>query len=145
MNQNNKNPPPATDNKGSGTAGVLQLNVRYETWDGREQYGGLMFHMSGMIKPVKKQTEMNITHILHQSDGDPVNKDWLLLDSQFNITVFYNPKFLHNIKTANSILTVHCNAGASKTKLISDFLGYETVWFLPNRITNILFLAQVVR
>jgi len=30
-NQNNTNLTPVSDNKGSGTAGVLQLNVGYET------------------------------------------------------------------------------------------------------------------
>jgi len=101
--------------------------------------------MSEMIKPVKKQTELNVALIPQQSDGDPVNKDWLLLDNQSTITVFYNPKFLCDIRTRNSILTVHCNAGATKIKLIDDLLGYGTVWFLPNEIMNILSLVQVVK
>ena len=40
-------------------------------------------------------------HILKQSKGSAVSKDWILLDSQSTVNVFYNSRFLRNIRKVN--------------------------------------------
>ncbi len=55
-----------------------------------------------------------------------VNKNWLLVDSQSMVDQIANPALLKNIRKEDSMMTVHCNAGSTSTKLERD-LGRMTV------------------
>jgi hypothetical protein len=83
--------------------------------------------------------------VLNQAGDGKIDEDWVLLDSQSTCDVFYNPKFLSNIRDTEdgSEMHIHCNAGIVVVKTIGDLAGYGTVWFYPDRIANILSLALV--
>lgn len=76
------------------------------------------------------------------NDGK-VSKDWILLDNQSTVDVFYNPRLLRNIRQSEKGMEIHCNAGTTTTRMIGDFPGYGTVWFHPDGIANILSLSRV--
>jgi hypothetical protein len=40
-------------------------------------------------------------------------------------------------------MQIHCNAGVTTTNQIGDLQGYGTVWYHPEVIATILFLARV--
>jgi hypothetical protein len=70
-------------------------------------------------------------------------KTWILLDNQSTVDVFHNAKLLTNIRKSRASMTIHCNAGTTKTNLIGDLAGYGTVWYHPTGIANILSLSRV--
>jgi len=76
-------------------------------------------------------------------DKEAIPKTWILLDSQSTVDVFSNPKLLTNIRDAKRSLTLYCNAGKAIINKKGDLKGYETVWFYPDGITNILSLGNV--
>jgi hypothetical protein len=84
-------------------------------------------------------------NVLSQAGNGKINKDWILLDSKSTCDVFYNPKFLSNIRRTEDggELHIHYNAGIAIVKTIGDLPGYRTVWFYPDGIANILLLALV--
>jgi hypothetical protein len=73
--------------------------------------------------------------LLNQPTG-LVPRDWILLDNQSTVDVFYNEKLLQNIREADSHMDIHCNAGVTSTNLIGDLKGYGPVWYHPNGIAN---------
>jgi hypothetical protein len=80
-------------------------------------------------------------NVHHQ--GATVSKDWILLDNQSTVDVFCNPKLLKNIRKANKIMNIKCNAGVTRTDKIGDLPGYGEVWFNEKGIANILLLSKV--
>ena len=46
-------------------------------------------------------------HILKQSKGSAVSKDWILLESQSTVDVFYNAPLLQNTRKVNQTLDIH--------------------------------------
>eukprot|EP00957_Ditylum_brightwellii_P075208 5715496-Ditylum_brightwellii.AAC.1 len=74
-------------------------------------------------------------HILQQ-DGGIINQNWVLLDSQSIVNVFYNAKLLTNIKKAGRSLEIYSNGGQSSTDLIGDLAGFKAVWFQPDGMAN---------
>ena len=84
-------------------------------------------------------------HILKQSKGSAVSKDWILLDSQSTVDVFYNARLLQNIRKVNRTLDIHCNAGVASTDMVGGIPGYDTVWYNPTGITNILSLSRAIK
>ena len=84
-------------------------------------------------------------NILKQSKGSTVSKDWILLDSQSTVDVFYNAQLLRNIRKFSRTLDIHCNAGVASTDMVGDLPGYGTVWYHPTGITKILFLSRAIK
>jgi hypothetical protein len=72
-----------------------------------------------------------------------VPKDWILLDNQSTVDVFYNDKLLQNIRKSDTSMDIHCNAGVTSTDMVGNLPGYGKVWYHPNGIANILSLARV--
>ena len=78
-----------------------------------------------------------------QEVKDRIPESWILLDSQSTMDMFVNPQLLKNVRESDQVLTVHCNAGARKTRMVGDLPGYGTVWLDPQGIANILSLRRV--
>ena len=78
----------------------------------------------------------------YQTNGE-ILRTWVLLDSQSTVDIFCNPDLLQNIQKTPEGMRIHCNAGSRLTNLIGDLPGYETVWYDPNAIANILSLWRV--
>jgi hypothetical protein len=72
-----------------------------------------------------------------------VNKNFLLLDNQSTVNQIANPSLLKNIRKLSKSITVHCNAGVTKTDLEGE-LGGMTVHHNPNSIANVLSLKSVM-
>ncbi len=73
-----------------------------------------------------------------------VNKNFLLLDNQSTVNQIANPNLLKNIWKSSKPITVHCNAGVTKTDLEGE-LGEMTVHHNPNSIAYVLSLKSVVQ
>ncbi len=71
-----------------------------------------------------------------------VNNNFLLLDNQSTVNQIANPSLLKNIWKSSKLITVHCNAGVTKTDLEGE-LGEMTVHHNPNSIANVLSLKSV--
>jgi hypothetical protein len=69
-------------------------------------------------------------------------KTWILLDNQSTVDVFYNRDLLTNIRTGNSSMDIHCNAGVATTNMVGELAAYGTVWYHPSGIANILSLSR---
>jgi hypothetical protein len=85
----------------------------------------------------------NRRSVLLNQPSSAVPKDWILLDNQSIVDVFYNERLLKNIRKADSFMDIHCNAGVTSTNLVGDLPGYGEVWYHPSGIANILSLARV--
>jgi hypothetical protein len=72
-----------------------------------------------------------------------IPKSWILLDNQSTVDMFHNEKLLQNIRTIDTYMDIHCNAGVTSTNMVGDLHGYGTVWYHPNGIANILSLKRV--
>ena len=72
---------------------------------------------------------------------------WILLDSHPMVDVIFNPHIVKNIRKCpdGGSVTIHCNAGTRKVKMVTDLKNYGTVWFDPGAIANILLLTRVAR
>lgn len=76
------------------------------------------------------------------NDGK-VPKNWILLDNQSTVDVFYNRSLLQNIRKQDVGMEIHCNAGVTTTHYIAELPGYGTVWYHEDGIANILSLSKV--
>jgi hypothetical protein len=51
---------------------------------------------------------VNIQHVLNQNQGKKVNPNWVLLDNQSTVDMFYNRKLLVNIRESNLHMNIGC-------------------------------------
>ena len=74
-------------------------------------------------------------------------KYWILLDSESTIDIIRDENLLRNIRRVEEGQEMRCftNGGHQDSVLIGDLPGYDTVWFNPESIANILSLARVSR
>jgi Reverse transcriptase (RNA-dependent DNA polymerase) len=80
----------------------------------------------------------------HQSvQGGSIPSSWILLDSQSTIDVFSNKDLLCNVRTVDTKMFIHCNAGVATTTQMGDLPNYGAVWYHPDGIANILSLSRV--
>ena len=68
---------------------------------------------------------------------------WVLLDSQSTVSVFKNPVYLRNIRQSKDRLRVFTNGGTQISTIIGDTQAFETVWYNPESLANILSMAAV--
>ena len=87
--------------------------------------------------------QQNVMCSIREEEAIP--REWMLLDSQSTIAVFSNAELLTNIRDAKRNLILYCNAWKSIINKKGDLKGYDTVWFYPVGIVNILSLNNVQR
>ena len=74
-------------------------------------------------------------------------KYWILLNSESTIDIIRDENLLRNIRRVEEGQEMRCftNGGHQDSVLIGDLPGYDTVWYNPDSIANILSLARVSR
>ncbi len=81
--------------------------------------------------------------ILAQSGDEPskqpIDKNFVLLNSQLTVNLFSNPSHVTNIRPAPTPIRVHCNKGTMFTDKQAD-LDRNKVYFDENGIANVLLL-----
>jgi hypothetical protein len=85
---------------------------------------------------------VDVSHIMKQSKEGCIDPNWVLLDNQSTVDVFYNHRLLKNIKEVDTWMDIHCNAGVTSTNLQGELPGYGTVCFHKDGIANILSLSK---
>ncbi len=74
----------------------------------------------------------------------PINKDFLLLDSQSTIDLFSNPAHMMDICPTDTPIRVHCNKGTMLTTKQANF-GDTCINFDSNGIANVLSLFRLAQ
>ena len=59
---------------------------------------------------------------LLQAKGS-IDRNWVLLDSQSTVDLFYNSKLLVNVRKVSYDLSINCNNGRIKTNMMGDLPG----------------------
>jgi hypothetical protein len=90
-----------------------------------------------------QQNAFSFSQVERKACNFVIPKSWILLDSQSTMDFFHNSELLTNIRTVDSRMYIHCNAGTTWTDKQGDLSGYGTVWYCPNAIANILSLHNV--
>ena len=78
---------------------------------------------------------------VQKKDGEVVNKNLVLLDSQRIVDQFSSPGLITNIRRAKNLATIHCNACSTYSTLKGEF-GSVTVTHNPCSIANVLSLNE---
>ena len=140
-----------------GTAHTTTSNNNQEEDDwGTYSFGGVQFlglgtevdgdkiNLGDELKDLLgNQTTISTEHIMQQSKGESICKDWLLLDNQSTVDVFANGRLLTDIQEVPIFLKILSTGGISKTNKIGYLNGYGWVWYHKDGIANILSLARV--
>ncbi len=82
-------------------------------------------HTLAYIDDASDASEASSVVILMQaensSDRQPINPDFVLLNSQSTVDVFSNLKHVQNICPVQLPIKVHCNKGTMSTAEVADF------------------------
>jgi hypothetical protein len=79
-----------------------------------------------------------------ERNNQPINKDFVLLDSQSTVDLFSNPAHMTDICPANKPIWFHCNKGTMLTTKQAKF-GDMGVYFDSNSIANVLSLYRLAQ
>ena len=109
----------------------------------RDDYG-MAFHMV---------SEVVVEDLRDESKGGSVynrckqrlNPNWILLDNCSSINVFFNGRYLKNIRVAEKSLHLYTNAGKAVITMVGDLPGFGEVYYYPEGIANILSFHNVVK
>ena len=84
---------------------------------------------------------------LHSSTGCEVPLTCLLFDSQPTVHLITNEKILVKIRTVQGkdAIRVNCDSSVKIVNSIGDSPWYDTIWYKPTGISNILFISKVTK
>ncbi len=83
-----------------------------------------------------------LTQAETSSDCQPIDPDFVLLDSQSTVDLFSDLKHVQNICPAQLPIKVHCNKGTMSTAEVADF-GDTQVYVNKDSIANVLSLFRL--
>ena len=101
---------------------------------------------SGSKKVCDCQYETTTHHVqLNTLANQLVNQNWILLNSESTIHIFNNAALLTNIQhhLEGNTLKVFLNGGSQVLHMMEHFGGID-VWYNPDSLANILWLAQII-
>ena len=76
-------------------------------------------------------TFLNVKGATLARGGSGINPNWILLDSQSTCDVFSNPRLLQYIQCIPHHITIHSQAGQSRTNLVGYRPDHGWVWYQP--------------
>jgi hypothetical protein len=79
-----------------------------------------------------------------ECNNQPINKDFVLLDSQSTVNFYIHPAHVMDICPTDKPIRVHCNKGTMLTTKQAEF-GDMDVYFDSNGIANVLSLYRLAR
>ena len=81
---------------------------------------------------------------MHNVTGRAVPLTWLLLGSQLTVNLIANKNMMLNIRKVQDkdVIPVHCKSGVNIVNRVADLPGYETFWYKPTGIANILSVSR---
>lgn len=117
-----------------------------DPWDDyvTETYYGFGFYMNGETldrnnkEVVVEDLQGKDKHAFNHNQKRRLNPEWILLDNCSTVHVFYNSRFLTNIRESNRDLHLYTNAGMSIIHQVGDLLAFGPVWYQPDGIANML-------
>ena len=150
---------PQAQSTSSDNIGMQQLNLGdssdFDSYDDADAIYSHLFCQPCVISEEVEDSNNNNTpnvvpdvsyaHILSQSRGNPIDKNWLLLDNQSTVHVICNPDMLSGIHKINRSMYIHCNAGVTSTNLVGELSGVGLVWYHSEGIANIISLSKIRR
>ena len=82
---------------------------------------------------------------MHKNTGHAVTTTWLLLNIQLIVELITNPKMVVNIRVVRDegAIWVHYKSGSKLINQIIKLHGYDTVWYKPTGIVNIILMSRV--
>ena len=93
---------------------------------------------------IEADDEVEFTFAMPHGIGGKLPRNWILLDNQSTVNIFYNKQLLKDVHETDSFVRVHCNAGVAQTNMVGTLPGFPgRVWYHPNGIANILSMSQV--
>ena len=132
--------------KKSITTEALLLNAAGVQSDSESDLDWNMVNMSHVMTNSSEENKTTRTEEILLSEGK-ISPYWILLDSESTIDIFKDAKLLNNVRTVKkgNEMTCWTNGGKHHTNQVGDVPGYDTVWYNPTSLANILSLARVTR
>jgi hypothetical protein len=82
-----------------------------------------------------------MTGIMHHQQGTQISRNWILLDNQSTVDVFFNGGMLENTRMIDKTMNISCNASVTRTNWVGDLPGYGQVWYHKKGIVSIVSLS----
>ena len=91
--------------------------------------------------------EVHTPVAMHNTTGRAVPLTWLLLHSQSTVDLIANAKMLLNIRKmrVKDAIRVQCNSRVNIVDRVGDLPGYNTLWYEPTGISNIISISSVTK